>query len=276
MRHVRQLASPATLALLLTSASGCAALGSGRLGTAACPALRPNVDALSVRYSGRATIDGKIKTFVQAAKDMAAISHQIEAEATAACVRIGADLGLTPAQMRPQDGPGGATAGACQAAAARMDAILSQGIRLQTTIQPPQCQANAAAEARCASTCNVGIDSECAASCRAHAKAQASCSPARVTVQASQNAQAAARLVQTLQANLPQLVHAQITLGQRLMEDARIVAQVGAELPKLVGQAGAQAAACIAAAAEASAHASVRIQVSVRASASVTARAGAG
>ncbi|MBW2524063.1 MAG: hypothetical protein JRI23_07805 [Deltaproteobacteria bacterium] len=238
--------------------------------------MRPSVDALSARYSGRATIDGKIKTFVQAAKDMAAVSQQIEAEATGACIRIGQDLGMTPAQLRPQSGPGGSTAGACNAVAARIDGILQQGVRLQATVQPPQCQANMDAQARCASACNVGIDNECNASCQAHANAQASCSPAQVTVQATQNAQLAGRLVQSLQANLPQLIHAQITLGQRLMEDARIVAQVGAELPKIVGDAGAQAAACIAAAAEASATASVRIQVSVRASASVSGRAGAG
>ena len=262
-------------ALSLTGASGCGAFGAGGLGSAACPALRPNVDALSARFSGRANIDGKIKTFVQASKDMASVSHQIEAEATGACIRMGTDLGLTGAQMRPQKGPGGSTAGACNAVAARIDAILQQGVRLQATVQAPQCQANANAQARCASACNVGIDNECSASCRAHANAQASCSPARVTVQATQNAQAASRLVQTLQANLPQLIHAQITLGQRLMEDARVVAQVGAELPKLVGEAGAQAAACIAAAADASATASVRIQVSVRASASVSGRAGA-
>lgn len=274
MQPLRLVGLALFVALITLTLSGCDAIGSGRLGTAACPAMRSNVDALSARYSGRATIDGKIKTFVQAAKDMAAVSAQIEAEATQACQQIGADLGLTPAQMRPQDGPGGTAAGACKAAAMAIDGVLRGGVQLQASVQAPSCQANADAHARCASACNVGVDSECDASCRAHANVNASCTPARVTVQASGNVQASARLVQTLQANLPQLLHAQVTLGQRLMEDARIVAQIGAQLPKIVGDAGAQALACIAAAAEASATASVRIQVSVRASASVSGRAG--
>jgi hypothetical protein len=65
-----------------------------------------------------------------------------------------------------------------------------------------------------------------------------------------------------------------VTLGQRLLGDAKIVAQVGAQLPKLVGNAGAEAVACIAAAADVAASASIRIEVSVRASASVSGRVG--
>lgn len=266
------------LALIVLSAlttSGCSAFGGAKIGQAACPALRPGADALSARFSAQAQVDAKVKTFVQAAKDMAAVSEQIEAEATGACLRMGADLGLSSAQMRAQKGPGGAAKGACGALAMQIDGILRQGVRLQATVQPPACQANAQAHARCSGACNVQADAECNASCKAHANVHASCTPAQVTVQASEGAQMAARLVQTLQANLPQLLHAQITLGQRLMADAKVVAQIGSQLPNMVGQAGAQALACIGAAADAAASASIRIQVSVQASASVSGRAGA-
>jgi hypothetical protein len=91
----------------------------------------------------------------------------------------------------------------------------------------------------------------------------------------SQNVQMAARLAATLQANLPMLLHAEVALGKRLMGDAQIVGQVGAQLPKIVGDAGAHALACIAASADVTARASVSIRVSVQASASVSGKVGA-
>jgi hypothetical protein len=118
-------------------------------------------------------------------------------------------------------------------------------------------------------------DAECNASCRAHANVNASCSPAVVNVQVSQNAEMAVRLAATLRANLPQLLHAEIALGKRLMADVQVVGQVGAQLPKIVGDAGAHALACIAASADVTARASVSIRVSVQASASVSGKVGA-
>jgi hypothetical protein len=118
-------------------------------------------------------------------------------------------------------------------------------------------------------------DAECHASCRAHANVRARCSAPMVQVQASHNTQIAARLVATLQANLPQLLYAQWALGQRLAGDVEVVVQVGKELPRLVGQAGANALACIAAASDATLQASASIKVSVQASASVSGRVGA-
>ncbi|NUO83033.1 hypothetical protein HUU05_23430, partial [candidate division KSB1 bacterium] len=77
------------------------------------------------------------------------------------------------------------------------------------------------------------------------------------------------------QANLPALLHAELALGRRLIGDAQVVAQVGGQLPRIIGKAGMHALSCVGAAAEASAKASVRINVSVRASASVTGKVGA-
>jgi hypothetical protein len=119
-------------------------------------------------------------------------------------------------------------------------------------------------------------DAECQASCSARADFQAQCTPAQVTVRANQNAEMAARLVGTLQANLPELIRAEVALGKRVAASAQVVVQVGAQLPKLIGNAGAQALACVAAASSASVKASARIDVTIRASASVTGRVGAG
>lgn len=129
--------------------------------------------------------------------------------------------------------------------------------------QSPQCQGYVQAPR---------VDAECNASCSARAEFQASCTPAQVSVAASHNADMALRLARTLQVNLPQLLHAELALGKRLTQSARVVVSVGSQLPRVVGQAGAQALACIAAASNASVNASMRIDVSIQASASVTGR----
>lgn len=95
-------------------------------------------------------------------------------------------------------------------------------------------------------------------------------------VQSTANTQDMARLAATLQANLPMLLHAELALGKRLVNTAEMMVSVGSNLPNVIGEAGAEAAACVAAAANASATASARIHVSVQASASVTGRVGAG
>jgi len=90
-----------------------------------------------------------------------------------------------------------------------------------------------------------------------------------------QNVDLAMRLVATLRANLPGLLQAEIALGRRLVGNVRTVVNVGAQLPRVVGEAGAEGMACIAAASSASVQASMRINVSIQASASVTGRVGA-
>jgi hypothetical protein len=118
-------------------------------------------------------------------------------------------------------------------------------------------------------------DAECNASCHAKAQFEASCTPAQVNVETNANVEMAARLVATLRTHLPQLLKAEIGLGKRIIADARVVVEVGAQLPKIVGDAGAQAVACIAAASSASVKASARINVSIQASASVSGKVGA-
>ena len=255
-------------------ATSCSLFSTGNIGVAACPALRPEASAFDASFSANAQVNAKVRAFAQASKDMAWVSGQIEQKAARACRRIGADIGVPFAAMRAKEGPGGAASGACEPVAARIDATLRQGIRLWVTVTPAQCQANAHAYARCGGVCDVNRDAECSASCRAHANVHASCTPGRVTVRVSQGQHLAGALVNTLNANLPDLIEAQITLGQRLYNDARTVVQVGAKLPKVVGKAGGQALACIAAGADQAAKASVRVRVSIRASATVTSRVG--
>jgi hypothetical protein len=288
IRHALALA-PLALGTLVFGA-GCELLGStsGGLSGMACPELRGG-DALSAQFSVDARANGKVRAFVQAAQDLTGVSVQAEAEIAEACTRMGQDLGLPPQAMAAKNEPGGRASGACANVAARIDAILRAGAGVQVQVTPPSCQASADAGARCSASCGAqgqaaagpqgaaaGGDAECAASCRAHADIHASCSPALVVARPTAASADAARLAATLQANLPLLLHAQIALGKRVLADAQVVGQVGAALPKIVGQAGARALACIGAAAEATASASARLNVSVQASASVSGRVGAG
>jgi hypothetical protein len=330
----------------------------GPLG-AACPQMTGG-DPLVARYSANARANAKVAAFVAASADLVHVSLEMERLAAGACYRIGIDLGLTDAQLRPAgDRPGAPAQAACGAAAARIDEILRLGVQVSVQATPPQCEANLDAKARCDGACNVELDpgaivaqceparlsgycqgrcvgqcdgncqgdcqgqctardaagrcagrcqgtcsggcdatcharcegqwqaprcegsvrppsadAECNASCSARANLQARCSPARVDVQASQNTEQVARLVATLRANLPDLLLAEIGLGKRVLQDARALVAVGAELPRVVGQAGAEAVACMAAASSACVTATARIDVSVQASASVAGKVG--
>jgi hypothetical protein len=353
----RVLAAGGGLSLLLVVAASCNGLGG--LGVAACPQLRNDVDALGASFSANASVNGKVRTFVQAAKDIAEVAARAEMTAASACLRMGADLGLTPQQMGAREGQGGAAKGACEAVATRIGAMQQQGIYLRVQVTPPQCQADVQAEARCNGSCSAQLDpgyvvancdpgrlsgqcqgtcagrcdgrcngqcngncaardaagncfgqcqgecrgqcdatcharcegqwqapqcegmvvppsadAQCQASCHAHADVRAQCTPAEVQIQVSQNTQATAALAATLQANLPQLLFAQIALGQRLIGDINTVVRIGQDMPQIVGAAGAQALACIAAATDATISASVRVEVTVQASASVSGRVG--
>lgn len=119
------------------------------------------------------------------------------------------------------------------------------------------------------------VDADCKASCSARASFQAQCQPGSVNVHSSQNTEQVARLVATLTANLPDLLRAEIGLGKRVVGDARTVVQIGSALPRTLGDAGAEAMACVAAASSATVTASARIDVSIRASAHVSGRVGA-
>ncbi len=132
--------------------------------------------------------------------------------------------------------------------------------------QAPQCQGYVRPPS---------ADAECSGSCSAKANFEAQCQPGAVNVQVSQNTEEVLRLAATLRANLPDLLKAEIGLGKRIVSDARAVVQIGSSLPQTLGDAGAEALACVAAAGSASVNASVRIDVTVQASASVSGRVGA-
>src|SRR3954471_23280168 len=154
MRFATLLFLPLVLPCL-TVLSNCGAYGRGLGGfdTAACPELGGNADALRAQYSANAQANAKIRTFVQASKDLGAVALQIEAEAADACGRMATDLGATPQELTPRDEPGGRASAACGVLSARIDGILRQGIAVRASATAPHCEANVQAEASCKGAC---------------------------------------------------------------------------------------------------------------------------
>src|SRR5690606_35302607 len=87
----------------------------GQLGMSrVCPQLQSYADPLSLSYSANATANAKIRAFVAAAKSLVNVSQQMEQLASDSCLRMGADLGLSPAQLAPQSNePGARVQAAC-------------------------------------------------------------------------------------------------------------------------------------------------------------------
>lgn len=326
----------------------------GPLG-ATCPALTSSGDPMHANFGAQGRAEATIRAFVAASKDLAEVSAQMESEIFTACRRIGHDIGVPDADLQGPD-----VRATCGAVAARVEAILAAGAKLEVRATPPQCRASANAKAECSGACEVEVDpgeivaqcdpgklsgkcegrcvgrcdgvcrgacdgkceaanasgqcegrcngkcegecdatcharcegeweaprceghvrppsarGECAASCEARAEIRAECTPANVRIEANQAAGDLAALVGSLQANLPTLIRAQFRLSQKLAASAKVLVEVSAELPKVVGKASLEAGACIAASASAVAQASVRVDVSIQASASVTGSAGA-
>ena len=130
----------------------------GVVETAACPELGGG--AMNASFDANARANATIRAFVQAAGDFAKVAAEAEAEVGAACERMGADLGLGADQMAPRSSNESRTAAACNAAAARMDAILAQGAQgsIKAQVTPPKCTANASVEASCKGQCSAELD----------------------------------------------------------------------------------------------------------------------
>jgi hypothetical protein len=253
------------------SMAGCKGGGAAATGKEACDGLKGEVSALDETYGG-GVVEGKVRAFVQATKDMDWASTQVEHLAADACRRIGQDLGMADNQMQPQKGPGGIAAGSCGPVALQLDAVLRQGVRLWVTVVPAQCQPNMGAWQRCGGVCDVNADPECRASCQAHANVHASCRQGQVSVRASTGGEQAAALIATLNANMAALIEAEQTTGQRLLNDAGAIAQVGGSLGRSSKDADSKARACIGASKDVAGEAALRMRVSVRSAALITSR----
>jgi hypothetical protein len=143
----------------------------GALNAVACPELSGGGSALRGSYTGKASLNVKIAAFVQAAKDLLSVSTRMDAEVTAACKRMGKDLGVPEVQMQPRPDVAASTA-ACEAVSAKIGATLKGSASLKTSFTPPKCEVNAAARASCEGTCKVEVEP---------AEIVAKCEPAKLS-----------------------------------------------------------------------------------------------
>jgi hypothetical protein len=295
------------IVLLATTNNGCGAYATGTgsplagaVGNAACPELRAG--AMSANFDEDARANATIRAFVTASGDLAETAARVQADVFMACERMADDLGIADPARRPKNEEESKVAASCNAVAARIDAIMKQGVsaNMRADVTPPQCQVNASAEAACRGQCNAQgsasgnaqgqaqnnqasgsargaatADARCEGSCKAHADLTAQCTEPRVNVQAQVDTGEIGKVVATLQRNLPPLIKAQVAYGQRIAGDVDVLVRTGAELPRAFGHLTAKAGACVAAAANATLSAQASLRVSVQASASVSAKAGA-
>jgi hypothetical protein len=129
----------------------------GGLSGIACPELSGGGSALRGKYTGKASLNVKIGAFVQAGKDLLALSTRMDGEITTACKRMANDLGVPPAKLVPAQGVAASTA-ACNAVSAEIGAALRGGVSLKADFTPPKCEVNAAAHASCEGQCKVEVE----------------------------------------------------------------------------------------------------------------------
>jgi len=246
----------------------------------------PGALAQSACNAAAMQIDGILRQGIQLRVQVTPPQCQANVNAKASCdaaCNVDIDPGAVVVQCEPAR-----LSGTCQGRCTGQCDGTCQG-QCQGTCSASDAQGNCVGQCQgtcsgtCGGTCHVRCDGQwqaphCEGSVRppsADAECNASCTPAHVQVEGMQNVDLAMRLVATLRANLPGLLQAEIALGRRLVGNVRTVVNVGAQLPRVVGEAGAEGMACIAAASSASVQASMRINVSIQASASVTGRVGA-
>src|SRR3954468_19181391 len=116
------------------------AIASMNCGGALCPDLKGG--AASAKFTDDAEANVTLRAFVEASGDLAATADKVEAEVATACLAIGHDLGLSDSDMKAKSGEGGKASGACEAVAAKIDAILKAGAsaRLSAQVTPPHCE----------------------------------------------------------------------------------------------------------------------------------------
>ncbi len=242
-----------------------------------------------------ARIDAILKAGVNAQVKMTFTPPEcrVEANAYASCAgqcNVNVDPGYIEAHCTPAQ-LSGHCEGTCQGRCEGTCAGQCNGECSATNAQG-QCQGLCKGECHgtCSATCHAhceghwkaprcevsgrepSVDAKCRASCKAHAELSAQCTPGQVKIQASTNVGEIAKLIATLEKNLPILIRAEIGYGERLAGDIKVLVEVSGDLAQVIGDAGAHAAACISASGAEILQAQASIRVSVSVSASVSGR----
>lgn len=141
----------------------------GAAKAAACPEWGSG-NVIGASFTGDAALNAQISAFVQASIDIERVANQAYANITAACVKMGKDLGVPEDQL--QGTSTDSASAPCNAVAAKIDGIVKANAAVKVSYQPPRCQMDANFKASCEAECGLEVDP---------GKVVASCEPAKLS-----------------------------------------------------------------------------------------------
>ncbi|WP_106092201.1 hypothetical protein [Enhygromyxa salina] len=141
----------------------------GAAKSVACPEWGSG-NVIGASFTGDAALNAQIAAFVQASMDIERVANQAYANVTAACVKMGKDLGVSAAEL--QGSAADSASAPCNAVAAKIDAIVKANAAIKVSYQPPRCQMDANFKASCDAECGLEVDP---------GKVVAECEPAKLS-----------------------------------------------------------------------------------------------
>jgi hypothetical protein len=136
---------------------------------AACPEWGSG-NVIGASFTSDAALNADIAAFVQASFDIQRLADQSYANVTAACVKIGRDLGVPEDQLKGEANDSASKP--CAAVSARIDQIVKANAAVSVAYQPPRCQMDASFKAKCEAECGLEADP---------GKVVANCEPAKLS-----------------------------------------------------------------------------------------------
>lgn len=160
---------------------------------AACPNLDDPSAVANASFGLKGELEGKVKSSLEAAAQLKALSAQIEGDVVTACSGLAKDLGASDADLKPaKEGPGAKAEHACNVAVkflGQAKAEAKAAGKMEIVVVEPKCNASLKATAECAGKCDVSAtggkadvkcegklsgqcDAECSGTCTVKAGAQ--------------------------------------------------------------------------------------------------------
>ena len=113
-------------------------------------------NAIGGSFASDAALNADIAAFVQASMDIKRLADQSYTNVTAACIKMGKDLGVPDAQLQAKDGD--TATPPCNAVAAKIEEIVKANAAVKVAYQPPRCTMDANFQAKCDAECGLEVD----------------------------------------------------------------------------------------------------------------------
>lgn len=123
-----------------------------------CPEMDSG-DFASMKISGGAAVEGKVKGFLSAAADLKKLAADMEIGLIASCGQLGKDLGMAEADVTAEPKGGEGAKKVCEAVAAKVSGALkaNAAASLDIQIDPPKCYADIEFMTKCFGDCGSPI-----------------------------------------------------------------------------------------------------------------------